>query len=112
MSYSALANPPSPYPALVQSKPPEKKADARIDKFHALLLKAARDVANNNSIIDSYKRFYENAGPIMWYFTKVSILDGAKGRPTLPDVDATAQVWEKAWKALGTLPKQVICDLA
>jgi hypothetical protein len=112
MSYSALAHPASPYPALAQNKPPEKKIDPRVDKFHMLLLKAARDVVNNNAIIDSYKRFQEPTGDTIWYFTKVSILDGATKRPSLPEVDAEASVWEKLWKELPALSRQVVCDLA
>ncbi|HWX83817.1 MAG TPA: hypothetical protein VNZ48_09490 [Xanthobacteraceae bacterium] len=112
MSYSALANPASPYPALAQSKPPGKKTDARIDKFHALLLNAAQDVASNDAIIGSYKRFQQRTSATMWYFTKVSILDGATARPALPDANAKAAVWETGWSKLSALSKQVICDLA
>ena len=116
-SYSALANPASPYPALVQSKPPAQQADQdkldqKVDKFHGLLLSAAKDVANNNSIIDSYIRFQQHTSTTMWYFTKVSILDGATPRPKLPDVNAKAAVWDTKWHELSALSKQVICDLA
>jgi hypothetical protein len=113
VTYSASANPPSPYPALARSSPPPTPTPAQqVDKFHVLLLKAARKVGADEDIIGSYRRFQDGDGPILWYFTRVGQLVGAVKRPVLPPASASASEWTAAWRKAGSFAGQVVADLA
>ncbi|TMJ04919.1 MAG: hypothetical protein E6G97_05325 [Alphaproteobacteria bacterium] len=126
MPYGQSA-PQSAYARAAQAAP---KEDPRVAKFHQQVRAAANEIAANTAIIESYKRFdwaneiatntaiidpdkRFNRKPhgILWYFTEISVLDGATPRPNLPKIEDTGESWTTAWKKLPAVARQALCDL-